>query len=89
MKLFPFNHNVNVIIITDGSVLRSSGAVDQNGVNMHPKSGRGVIGQWNFITSNIGQWCEGKVIKRILVAYDQQLTFGQYKGYIDDIIIKK
>jgi len=56
---------------------------------MHPNSGRGVIGQWNFITSNIGQWCEGKVIKRILVAYDQQLTSGQFKGYIDDIIIKK
>ncbi|MFZ5986148.1 MAG: hypothetical protein ACOYWZ_03360, partial [Bacillota bacterium] len=83
------------IEFTDGSVLRATAATDQNGTSMHPYagngvvSGRGTVGQWNFISSKIGDWCEGKVIKSIMAAYDQPNVSGQYSAYIDDIIITK
>ncbi|WP_010681324.1 M6 family metalloprotease domain-containing protein, partial [Acetivibrio cellulolyticus] len=64
-------------------------AIDQNGNSMHPDSGRGTVGSWNFIKCNLGQWCNGLTIKKILVAYDQPTSIGQFKGYIDDIVIQE
>lgn len=101
--ILPVNQNGRYVGVdlefTDGSNLRQFGAVDYNGVSIHPDGGiydgnpgyggRGEVGQWNFIISKIGQWCEGKVIRKIVVAYDQPTSTGQYKAYIDDIIIKK
>lgn len=74
-------------ICTDGTTLRDSGAVDQNGVRMHPNAGRGTINTWNYVQCNVGQWLNGKTIDRILVAYDQPGSTGQYRGYIDDLLI--
>lgn len=76
------------IEFTDGTTLRQTSAVDYNGTKMHPNAGRGVVGQWNYITSNIGDWCSGKVIKKIMVAYDRTASTGQFKAYIDDIFIQ-
>ncbi|UVI29765.1 GxGYxYP domain-containing protein [Paenibacillus spongiae] len=77
------------LIFTDGSTLRDSGAVDQNGIRMHPSTPRGSIGKWNYVRSNIGQWLNGKTIDRILVGFDTGPGTGDYKGYIDDITIGK
>jgi hypothetical protein len=79
------------LILTDGSNLRDSGAVDQWGVRVHPgfqgSGGRLAVNAWNQVKSNIGQWLAGKTIDRILVAYDQYPVTGLYRGYFDDIII--
>lgn len=79
------------LILTDGSNLRDSGAVDQFGVRVHPgaqgSGGRLAVNAWNNIKSNIGQWLVGKTIDRILVAYDQYPNTGGYRGYFDDILI--
>ena len=77
------------LIFTDGTSLRDSGAVDQNGVRVHPtfqgNSGRLTRGVWNQVRSTIGQSNAGKTIDRIVVGYDRPETTGSFKGYIDDI----
>jgi len=78
------------IEFTDGTTLRQAGfngLTDQNGVNMHPAYGRGIVGQWNYIESNTGSKCAGKVIRKIMYSYDQPGSTGQYRGYVDDIRI--
>jgi predicted alpha-1,2-mannosidase len=80
------------LAFTDGSSLRDSGAVDQHGVRVHPTfqgSGKTLnFDQWNFVTSVIGNNVAGKTIDRILVAYDQPLSTGTFRGYFDDISIR-
>jgi Secretion system C-terminal sorting domain len=75
------------LLMTDGTTLRSTGAVDMNGVSMHPATGRGTVGSWTETKCNIGQWLNGKTIAQILVAYDHPATSGSFTGYIDDISI--
>jgi hypothetical protein len=74
-------------VCTDGTTLRDSGAVDQNGISMHPGNFRGAINTWNQVQCNVGQWLNGKTIARILVGYDYGPLTGQFRGYIDDILI--
>lgn len=77
------------LIFSDGSSLRDSGAVDQNGVRVHPtfqgRGGKLSADSWNEVRSNVGKWMAGKTIKRILVAYDRPDGTGNFRGYIDDI----
>ncbi len=75
------------LIMTDGTNLRDRGAVDANGVSMHPAAGRGTINTWTKTTCNIGTWLNGKTIDRILVAYDHAAQTGDFSGYIDDVSI--
>ncbi|MBM7568738.1 hypothetical protein JOC55_005729 [Paenibacillus sacheonensis] len=75
------------LIYTDGTNLRDSGAVDTNGGSMHPSAPRGTANQWTQIKSNIGAWASGKTIDRILIAYDHAPETGQFRGYIDDLMI--
>ncbi len=88
---FPENENgrhVGIeLIFTDGTTLRDSGALTTDGVRMHPTAAKGTINTWNLIESNIGQWLNGKIIDRILVAYDNAGSTGNYTAYIDDISI--
>lgn len=76
------------IIFTNGQVLRSTGAVDQNGISMHPANARGTVGKWSLIKCNLGNWCRGLVIKDVLLAYDQSANTGLYNAYVDDIVIR-
>ncbi|WP_205650481.1 hypothetical protein [Actinoplanes solisilvae] len=79
------------LVFTDGSRLRDSGAVDQNGIRVHPAfQGSGsVLGfdRWNFVTSAIGDHVAGRTIDRILLGYDQPLNTGTFRGYLDDLSI--
>lgn len=75
------------LIMTDGTTLRDSGAVDDNGWNMHPGQGRGTVNAWTQTKCNIGQWLNGKTIDRILIAYDHAPETGDWSGYVDDIVI--
>jgi hypothetical protein len=77
-------------VCTDGTTLRDSGATDLNGVSMHANAGHGgaiPLNTWTQIRSNVGQWLSGKTIDRILVSYDRPAGTGDYRGYIDDIVI--
>ena len=75
------------LIMTDGTTLRDSHAVDVNGLSMHPAAGRGAINTWTKTTCNIGTWLNGKTIDRVLVAYDHAPATGDFSSYIDDISI--
>ncbi len=79
------------LIFTDGTNLRDSGAVDQNGVRLHPsyQCGHLTMDTWNHVTSNIGAKVSGKTIARIDVGQAQPATRGGYRGYIDDISLSK
>lgn len=75
------------LIMTDGTSLRDAGAVDQNGVSMHPGAGHGTVNAWSQVSCNIGRWLSGKTIDRIIVDYVHGNEIGNFKTYIDDIII--
>jgi hypothetical protein len=82
--------------MTDGTRLRNSGVTTTSGVSMNMTIAKGTVGKWSQIQSNIGQWLNGKTIDKILFGYDYYQPesggpavrpTGQYRGYIDDIII--
>lgn len=75
------------LICTDGTTLRDSGAVDSNGLSMHPNTARGAVNTWTQINCRIGKWLNGKTIDVIYVAYDHYADTGSFQGYIDDISI--
>ncbi len=78
------------LYFTDGSSLRNLNASDQNGVTLHPGAqcaANRTLNAWNGVQSVIGYVAAGKTIDRILIAYDQALNTGQFRGYIDDIQI--
>lgn len=77
------------LVMTDGTNLRDAGAQDTNGISMHPGTGRGVVNSWTKNTCNIGQWLNGKTIDRIMIAYDQNPSTGNFSAFIDDISIYK
>lgn len=75
---------------TDGTTLRDSGALDQNGFNIHPYFGHGgniPLNTWSEIKCNTGMWLIGKTVDKIWVAFDRSNGSGQFRGYIDDLSI--
>jgi len=77
-------------LLSDGTTLRDSGAVDQNGASMHPSLGHGgsiPLNSWTEIRSNVGKWLKGKTIDAITLVYDHYGSKGQFSGYLDDIKI--
>jgi hypothetical protein len=89
---FPTNNlsryvTVDLVMI-DGTTLRDSGAQDQNGASMHPGTAKGTVNVWGQTISNIGTWLNGKTIDKVLIAYDHGADTGDFKAYIDDIIIE-
>lgn len=76
------------LICTDGTTLRGSNSVDQNGFSMHPSAGHGEkipLNQWTEITCNIGQKLKGKTIDIISLMYEKNDVKGKFSGYLDDI----
>lgn len=76
------------LIMTDGTTLRGSGAVDQNGISMHPGAGRGTVNTWNQTQCHLGNWLNGKTIDRIIIAYDHGADTGNFRTFFDDIVIR-
>lgn len=76
------------LVMTDGSTLRGSDAIDLNCVPMHPRTGRGTVNTWQQTVCYIGNWLNGKTIDRILIAYDHPADTGSFRTYIDDIVIR-
>ena len=77
------------IVFTDGSTLRDSGAVDQNGHSVHPggQCNTMVLDTWQQVVVRLGDWTAGKTINTISVAYDQGPNTGGYRGFVDDVAI--
>ncbi|WP_125206392.1 glycoside hydrolase family 71/99-like protein [Capsulimonas corticalis] len=77
------------ILFTDGTTLRTSKCVDQNGHPLRPSAGHGgeiPLGAWSVVTSRLGSLA-GKKIRKVWVAFDRPGAKGEYRGYIDDIRI--
>lgn len=92
--IYPEQDNGRYVAVdfhcTDGTILRDSLAVDQNGFRMHPNAGHGgsiPLHAWSEIRSDIGQVLAGKTIDKIWIAFDRPGATGQFRGYIDDIRI--
>jgi len=77
------------LLMTDGSNLRDVSAVSTNGIGMHPGNPKGPVNAWTEINCNIGQWTAGKTIDRIMIAFDQGANTGEFKAFLDDIIIER
>lgn len=76
--------------MTDGSKLSTTaGAADYNNVSMRPSTGRGIVNTWTLTKCGIGLWLAGKTIDKIIVAYDNGPSTGDFSGYIDDISINE
>ncbi|MFD0633730.1 hypothetical protein ACFQ9X_21340 [Catenulispora yoronensis] len=77
------------LVFADGSTLRDSGAVDQNGNRAHPayQCGHLTLDAWNHVTVNLGTTNANKQVSRILVGYDHPSSTGGYRGYVDDLSI--
>lgn len=77
------------VIFSNGTNLRDSGAVDQNGNAAHPASqcNKLTLNSWNHIIINLGAHSSGLSIVRLDLGYDQPANTGGYRGYIDDVSI--
>ena len=77
------------LVLEGGGNLRDSGAVDQNGVSVHPKQPRTEkTGAWIPITIDLGKYVPGSVIKEVRVVYDNGGDIGQYSAYVRNISIE-
>ncbi|GLR18810.1 hypothetical protein GCM10007940_34260 [Portibacter lacus] len=89
MPLNEGGRNVAIdLIMSDGSNLRDTDAVDQSGNGMHPGNPRGTIDEWTEIRSPIGQWISGKTIDRIVITYDYGPEERPFAAYVDDVRIE-
>ncbi|MET9254896.1 GH92 family glycosyl hydrolase [Streptomyces sp. NPDC003717] len=86
--------NVSVdLAFTDGSYLSGLGATDQHGFALTPR-GQGdakvlYVNQWNSVRSAIGSVAAGKTVDRILVAYDSPKGPAKFRGWLDDVALKR
>ncbi|RKT57325.1 GH92 family glycosyl hydrolase [Saccharothrix australiensis] len=80
------------LAFADGTYLSDLGARDQHGFELSPR-GQGAAkslytNQWNRVASVIGEVAAGRVIKRVLVAYDNPKGPASFNGWIDDIAVR-
>ncbi|CZT55492.1 Endo-1,4-beta-xylanase A precursor [Eubacteriaceae bacterium CHKCI005] len=72
----------------EGSPLRDiEGAVDQDGVQMHPSKGRGTVGEWTTVTCDLYAAAGGKTITNVMAAYDHGPDTGEFSALIDHVFI--
>ncbi|ELS57288.1 GH92 family glycosyl hydrolase [Streptomyces viridochromogenes] len=81
------------LAFTDGTHLSDLGATDQHGFPLSP-GGQGAakvlyVNQWNNVVSRIGSVAAGKTVDRILVAYDSPQGPAKFRGWLDDIALKR
>ena len=92
--LFPQQEDAEYVGVdlhcTDGTLLSETNAVDQNGARLDPgfaHGGKLAVRQWSEIKCAVGKWLAGKTVDKILVTYKRAQGGGQYRGYVDDIVI--
>lgn len=67
--------------------LRYSTARDLDGVRVHPSQPKKQVGQWKQIEIPIGQWLAGKVVRQVVLAFDQPGSKGPFQAVVDDLFI--
>jgi len=92
--IYPQQDNGRYVAVdlhcTDGTTLSQTAAVDQDGVAVAPTNGHGgsiPVGAWSNSRCHIGRWLAGKTIDKIWIGYARQNSTGQYRGYVDDLLI--
>ena len=75
------------LLFQDGSNLRDSAAHDLDGLGVHPGAPKGKMGQWKQIEIPIGQWLAGKVIRQVVLAFDQPGAKGPFQAVVADVSI--
>ena len=86
--------NVSVdLAFTDGTYLSDLKATDQHGFPLTPR-GQGdakilYVNQWNSVESGIGSVAAGKTVDRILLAYDSPKGPAKFRGWLDDVEIRR
>ncbi|WP_308258235.1 GH92 family glycosyl hydrolase [Saccharothrix obliqua] len=80
------------LAFSDGTYLSDLGARDQHGFELSPR-GQGAAkslytNQWNRVASVIGEVAAGKVVRRVLVGYDNPSGPASFNGWIDDIVVR-
>jgi hypothetical protein len=73
---------------TDGTTIRDSGFVDQNGVRLHPAARTDPLGTWTYVEVDLSA-AAGKTLDYVLVGLDNGGNgfTGAYRAYIDDVAI--
>ena len=75
------------LLFQAGSPLRDSAARDLAGVRVHPSQPKGQVGQWRQIEIPIGQWLANKVVRQVVLAFDQPGSKGPFTAVVDDVSI--
>jgi len=76
------------LVCTDGTKLTQTTATDKTGISMNTGA-KGTINQWTEIECHIGSWLNGKTIDRIILSYNHDPETGDFRGYIDDVLISE
>ena len=88
---YPATHVAVDLAFTDGTYLSGLRAVDQHGALLTPQGQAAsktlYVNQWNHKESRIGSVAAGKVVDRVLVAYDSPKGPAKFRGWIDDVSI--
>lgn len=73
---------------TDGTDIRDSGFVDQNGAAFHPGRRTDPVGVWHYVEVDLSA-AAGKVLDFLMVGFDNGSDgyAGAYRAYIDDFAI--
>ena len=80
---------VGIDLDFEGGNLRDSGALDQNGLRIHPAWPKSeTTGEWVTVTCDLSERCLGRVIKDIRIAYDHPENKGAFSAYIRNISIQ-
>ncbi|WP_262386918.1 GH92 family glycosyl hydrolase [Streptomyces sp. TRM49041] len=90
---YPATHIAVDLAFTDGTYLSDLGAVDSHGGPLTPHgqaaAKRLYVNQWNQVTAGIGAVAAGRVVDRILVAYDSPGGPARFQGWIDDVTLRR
>ena len=88
---YPSTHAAVDLAFADGSYLSELGARDQHGFALTARAqgeSKSLFpNQWNKKTASLGAVAAGKVVRRILVAYDAPAGPASFRGWVDDIRI--
>lgn len=88
---YPATHVSLDLAFTDGTYLSELRPRDQHGAELTPRGQAASktlsVDQWNNKEARIGRLAAGKVIDRILLAYDSPKGSAKFRGWVDDIVV--
>ncbi|MFF8385961.1 GH92 family glycosyl hydrolase [Streptomyces kanasensis] len=90
---YPATHVAVDLAFTDGTYLSDLRATDSHGGALTPRgqaaAKRLYANQWNQVTAGVGAVAAGRVVDRILVAYDAPRGPARFQGWLDDVTLRR